>query len=66
MVAIVHSFSARQPQVQTYPWGGRIAIWYEVIDQHTEIISEKYRLSHKPEHQLIQLGRNFSPTRTMT
>jgi hypothetical protein len=59
----VHSFSARQPQVQTYPWGGRVAIWYEVIDQHTGIISEKYRLSHKPDHQMIQLGRNFSPIR---
>jgi hypothetical protein len=62
MVAIVHSFSAREPQVQTYPWGGSIAIWYEVIDQHTGIMTEKYSLSHKPEHQIIQLGWNFSST----
>jgi hypothetical protein len=62
MVAIVPSFSAREPQVEASPWGGSVIIWYEVIDQHTGVIAEKYRLSHKPEHQMIQLGRNFSPT----
>src|SRR5262245_8085244 len=66
MVAIVHSFSAREPQVQTQPWGGSAVIWYEVIDQQIGIIAEKYHLSRKPEDQMIQLGRNFSPTRMKT